>query len=46
MNELAEMLISIAKKRGGHDNISVLIAEAIKTSSTEEAKETQKIKLS
>ncbi|MEM6802965.1 MAG: Stp1/IreP family PP2C-type Ser/Thr phosphatase [Bacteroidota bacterium] len=46
MNELAQMLISIAKKRGGHDNISVLIAEAIKTSSGEEAKETQKINLS
>lgn len=46
IGELAQKLISIAKQRGGHDNISVLIVEAINISPMQEVKETQKIKLS
>lgn len=46
LNANAQSMIALAKKRGGHDNISVLIAETFSTNSSEDIKETQKLKLS
>jgi len=46
LNDSAQALIQLAKKRGGHDNISVLIVEAVPTESEKINKETQKLNLS
>lgn len=46
LNESAQSLINLAKQRGGHDNISVLIAETFSTNAEQAAKQTQKIQLS
>lgn len=46
LNDAAQSLIQMAKKRGGHDNISVLIVEAVPAESEEINKETQKLNMS
>ncbi|MDW3652238.1 MAG: Stp1/IreP family PP2C-type Ser/Thr phosphatase [Bacteroidia bacterium] len=46
LSVVADKLIDLAKKRGGHDNISVLIAETFYPNPELSNKETQKIKLS
>ncbi len=46
LNESAQSLINLAKQRGGHDNISVLIAETFSINAEQAAKQTQKIQLS
>lgn len=46
LNEASKTLIALAKQRGGHDNISVLIVEAFAADTAQIAKQTQKINLS
>ncbi len=46
LNDAAHAMIQLAKKRGGHDNISVLIVEAVYEESDTYNKETQKLNLS
>lgn len=46
LNEASHRLIDLAKQRGGHDNISVLIVEAFAANTDQIAKQTQKINLS
>ncbi len=46
LNEASHALIELAKQRGGHDNISVLIVEAFAADTDQIAKQTQKINLS
>ncbi len=46
LNEASRTLIALAKQRGGHDNISVLIVEAFAADTAQIAKQTQKINLS
>ncbi|MEZ5044550.1 MAG: Stp1/IreP family PP2C-type Ser/Thr phosphatase [Saprospiraceae bacterium] len=43
LNEAAQSLIHLAKQRGGHDNISVLIAETFSVDTAQVNKPTQKI---
>jgi len=43
LNEAAQEMIRLAKQRGGHDNISVLIVETYYTEVDEISKETQKL---
>lgn len=46
LNESAQSLIDLAKQRGGHDNISVLIVETFYQSPDQAEKQTQKLNLS
>lgn len=46
MNEASQRLIDLAKQRGGHDNISVLIVETYRTDLNQASNPTQKINLS
>lgn len=46
LNESAQSLINLAKQRGGHDNISVLIIETFRSDAAHAAKQTQKLNLS
>lgn len=43
LNDSAHTLINLAKQRGGHDNISVLIVETFRVSAETHSKETQKL---
>ncbi|MEM6633010.1 MAG: Stp1/IreP family PP2C-type Ser/Thr phosphatase [Bacteroidota bacterium] len=43
LNEAAQEMIHLAKKRGGHDNISVLLVEAREVEGPETIKETQNL---
>lgn len=46
LNDATKKLIHLAKQRGGHDNISVLIVESFQSSINQSERATQKINLS
>lgn len=46
MSQASQSLIDLAKQRGGHDNISVLIVETFQTNLTQANNPTQKIRIS
>lgn len=46
LNQAAQYLIDLAKQRGGHDNISVLIVETVQTNQNQANHPTQKLELS
>lgn len=46
LNEASQSLVNLAKQRGGHDNISVLIVETFQSDLNQASNPTQKIRIS
>lgn len=45
LTTVAEQMIAIAKKRGGHDNITIVLAQKVSTSATAVARDTRDVDL-
>jgi PPM family protein phosphatase len=43
LNEAAQQLVELAKQRGGHDNITVLVVERVSNNTFQSARPTEEI---